>query len=58
MVATTVPTIKGGTARTGGQLGAQTPAIYGTSSTITTSMPNPAAALTTGGTVSFYAAIS
>jgi hypothetical protein len=58
MVATTVPTIKGGTARTGGTLGAQTPAIYGTSSTITTSMPSTAAALTTGGTVSFYAAVS
>ena len=58
MVATTVPTMKGGTARTGGQLNAATPPTYGTSSTITTSMPNPAAALTTGGTVSFYAAIS
>lgn len=59
MVATTVATIKGGTARTGGQLGAQSPAIYATSTTgITTALPNPAAALTTGGTVSFYAAVS
>lgn len=59
MVATTIPTIKGGAARTGGQLGAQAPAIYATSTTgITTTMPTTAAALTTGGTVSFYAAVS
>ena len=59
ITATTVPTIKGGTARTGGQLGAQAPAIYATSTTgNTTSMPSTAAALTTGGTVSFYAAVS
>jgi hypothetical protein len=59
MVATTVATLKGGTARTGGQLGAVAPAIYATSTTgITTALPTTAAALTTGGTVSFYAAVS
>lgn len=59
MTATTVATMKGFTARTGGQLNAAAPATYATSSTgLTTSLPNPAAALTTGGTVSFYAAVS
>ena len=58
MVATTVPTIKGGTARTGGQLGGVAPPIYGTSTTgLTTSLPNPAASITSG-TASFYAAVS
>lgn len=58
MTATTVPTLKGGTARTGGQLGAAAPVIYGTSSTgLTTSLPNPAAAITSG-TASIYAAVS
>lgn len=58
MTATTVATLKGGTARTGGQLGAAAPVIYGTSSTgLTTALPNPAAAITSG-TASVYAAVS
>lgn len=58
MTATTVATLKGGTARTGGQLGAAAPVIYGTSSTgLTTSLPNPAAAITSAA-ASFYAAVS
>jgi hypothetical protein len=57
-VATTIATIKGGTAKTGGQLAAAAPALHGTSSTgLTTSLPNPAAAIT-GGTASMYAAVS
>lgn len=57
-VATTIATIKGGTAKTGGQLAAQAPILNGTSSTgLTTTLPNPAAAIT-GGTASIYAAVS
>ena len=57
-VATTIATIKGGTARTGGQLAAAAPILHGTSSTgLTTTLPNPAAAIT-GGTASMYAAVS
>jgi hypothetical protein len=57
MTATTVATLKGGTARTGGQLNAAAPIIYGTSSTaLTTALPNPAAAITST-TASIYAAI-
>lgn len=57
-VATTIATIKGGTAKTGGQLARDAPALHGTSSTgLTTSLPNPAAAIT-GGTASMYAAVS
>lgn len=56
MVATTVATLKGGTAKTGGQLAAAAPILNGTSSTgLTTSLPNPAAAITAG-TASIYAA--
>lgn len=45
VTATTVPTIKGYTARTGGQLVAAAPSLGGTSSTgLTTALPNPAAA--------------
>lgn len=58
MTATTVPTIKGGTARTGGQLANTAPIIYGTSTTgLTTALPNPAAAIT-GTTASLYASVS
>jgi hypothetical protein len=58
MTATTVATLKGGTARTGGQLANTAPIIYGTSSTgLTTALPNPAAAIT-GTTASIYAAVS
>ncbi len=56
--ATTIATIKGGTAKTGGQLAAATPILHGNSSTgLTTTLPNPAAAIT-GGTASIYAAVS
>ena len=58
MTATTVATLKGGTARTGGQLANTAPIIYGTSSTgLTTALPNPAAAIT-GTTASLYASVS
>lgn len=58
MVATTVMTMKGGTARTGGTLAGGAPIISGTSTTgLTTTLPNPAAALTSS-TASFYAAVS
>lgn len=57
-VATTIATIKGGTAKTGGQLAAAAPILNGTSTTgLTTSLPNPAAAITAG-TASIYAAVS
>jgi len=56
--ATTIATIKGGTAKTGGQLAAAAPSLHGNSTTgLTTSLPNPAAAIT-GGTASIYAAVS
>lgn len=58
MVATTVITTKGGTAKTGGQLASTVPILHGASSTgLTTAMPDPAAAIT-GGLVSIYAAVS
>ena len=58
MTATTVATLKGGTAKTGGQLAAAAPILNGTSTTgLTTSLPNPAAAITAG-TASIYAAVS
>lgn len=57
-VATTIATLKGGTARTGGQLAAAAPILNGTSTTgLTTALPNPAAAITAG-TASIYAAVS
>jgi hypothetical protein len=57
MTATTVVTLKGGTAKTGGQLAAAAPILNGTSSTgLTTTLPNPAAAITAG-TASIYAAV-
>lgn len=43
VTATTVPTLKGYTARTGGQLNAAAPSMGGTSNTgLTTALPNPA----------------
>ncbi len=49
VTATTVPTLKGYTAKVGGQLAGQTPVLHGNSTTgLTTSLPNPAAAITTG----------
>lgn len=58
MTATTIITSKGGTAKTGGQLAGQAPILHGISTTgLTTSLPNPAAAIT-GGLVSAYCSIS
>lgn len=58
MNATTVITMKGGTAKTGGQLAAAVPILHGTSSTgLTTTLPDPAAAIT-GGLVPIYAGIT
>lgn len=58
MTATTVATLKGGTARTGGQLAGAVPILNGISTTgLTTALPNPAAAITAG-TVSIYAAVT
>lgn len=49
VTATTVPTMKGNTAKTGGQLAGQAPILHGNSTTgLTTSLPNPAAAITVG----------
>lgn len=57
-VATTIATIKGGTARIASQLAAAVPILAGTSSTgLTTALPNPAAAITAG-TASIYASVS
>lgn len=56
MAATTVVTMKGGTAKTGGQLGSSIPILHGTSTTgLTTTLPNPAAAIAAG-TANIYAA--
>jgi hypothetical protein len=58
MTATTVVTLKGGTAKTGGQLAAGVPILHGTSTTgLTTALPNPAAAITAG-TANIYAYVS
>ena len=58
ITATTVPTLKGGTAKTGGQLNGTAPILFGTSSTgLTTTLPNPAAAITAG-TASFWACVT
>lgn len=57
-VATTIATIKGGTAKTGGQLAAAVPTLHGTSTTaLTTALPNPAAAITLS-TANIYASVS
>lgn len=58
MTATTMLTMKGGTARTGAQLAGTAPILSGTSSTgLTTTLPNPAAAITVA-TSSIYVAVS
>ena len=58
VAATTVPTLKGHTARTANQLAGAAPILAGNSSTgLTTSLPNPAAAITVDNN-SFYAAVS
>ena len=58
MTATTVITMKGGTAKTNGALASSVPILHGTSSTaLTTTAPDPAAAIT-GGLVSLYAAVT
>lgn len=58
MTASTIITTKGGTAKTGGQLAGTAPILHGASTTgLTTSMPDPAAAITVG-TASIYAAVS
>jgi hypothetical protein len=58
MTATTVATLKGGTAKTGAQLAGAVPILHGTSTTgLTTAMPDPAAAITVG-TANIYAAVS
>ena len=58
MTATAVITMKGGNAKTGGQLAAAVPILHGTSTAaLTTTLPNPAAAITAG-LVSIYAGVS
>ncbi len=58
MVATTVPTLKGFTAKTGGQLAGTAPILNGSSDTgLTTALPNPAAAITVQ-TTTFWAAVT
>ena len=58
VAATTVPTLKGNTAKTGGQLNAAAPSMGGTSSTgLTTTLPSPAAAPGTV-TTSFWGCVS
>lgn len=58
MTATTIVTLKGNTAKTGGQLGVAAPSLHGASTSgLTTSLPDPAAAIGTG-TATFYAAVS
>ena len=58
VAATTVPTLKGNTAKTGGQLGAAAPSMGGTSTTgLTTALPATAAAPGTV-TTSFWGCVS
>lgn len=58
MTATTVITMKGGTAKVGGQLASSVPTLHGASSTgLTTALPDPAAAIT-GGLVTIYAGVT
>ena len=59
MTATTIITTKGNTARTGGQLASQAPIIAGASTTgLTTSLPDPAAAITANSLLTIYAAVT
>jgi hypothetical protein len=58
MTATTVPTLKGFTAKTGAQLAGTAPILHGSSTTgLTTAFPNPAAAITVS-TWTFWAAVT
>lgn len=58
MTATAVITMKGGTAKIGGQLAGAVPILHGASSTgLTTTLPDPAAAIT-GGLVTIYAGVA
>lgn len=58
MTATAVPTLKGFTAKTGGQLAGTAPILHGASTTaLTTALPNPAAAITVS-TTTFWAAVT
>lgn len=59
VAATTVPTLKGGTAKTGGQLAGTVPITNGTSAStgITAALPNPASALTVS-TASIWGAVT
>jgi hypothetical protein len=59
VVATTIPTLKGGTARTGGQLAATAPVLAGLSSTTYASGTMPSTLGTiTGGTSSIWACVT
>jgi hypothetical protein len=59
VTATTVPTLKGNTAKTGGQLASQAPILHGNSTTaLTTTLPNPAAAITANGVNAVWAALT
>lgn len=58
MTATTVPTLKGFTAKTGAQLAGTAPILNGSSTTgLTTAFPDPAAAITVQ-TTTFWAAVT
>ena len=58
MVAVTIITMKGGNAKTGGQLASAAQILHGTSTAgLTTTLPDPAAAITAG-LVSIYAAVT
>lgn len=58
ITATTVPTLKGLTAKTNGGLAGSAPILHGNSTNgLTTSLPNPAAAITQG-TLAVWAAVS
>lgn len=58
MTATTLPTLKGQTARTTSQLAGQAPILQGTSTAaLTTALPNPAAAITVN-TLGYWAAVT
>lgn len=58
MTAATVPTLKGQSAKTGGQLAGTAPILQGASSTgLTTALPNPGIAITAS-TGSFWAAVT
>ncbi len=57
MAATAVVTLKGGTAKVGGQLAGGVPILHGTSSTgLTTALPNPAGVISVS-TASIFAAV-